>query len=481
MATDKLKRALDHVRQALPPPHAADQSDEQLLRRFLAERDELAFATLVRRHGAMVLGLCRRILGHVQDSEDAFQAAFLVLAQKARTVLNGRALGGWLYTVAYRIAMQGRAANAVRRQKERQVKELPHPAIAPPAPTDWQPIFDRELQHLPEKYRTVLVLCELEGRPRKEIARQLHLPEGTLSSRLAAARRLLAKRLARAGLAVTGGTLTAVLAQATVSAKVSAGLVWSTTQAAALVAAGQLAALTTTAAVLTKGALKAMLMAKLKGTLVLVTAVAMLGLGTMVCSAGSGAGTGQANSGSDTELEALRKENELLKINLRVTLEKIQAQETAIDGLKRQVAEHNKTQQIMVPLAVQNRVFLNTGDAVFLDVGNLTQLPWLQLAGLATPDLFLGNQQYPGAADLTHLSRVANMPANDMVFLPQSYLYFHAAMAPGQPQNPKQTLNQEVEGAVRTLLKNHQQSERQRVLDSLDKVRQKLAAEPVKP
>src|SRR5262249_28602359 len=104
MATNRLHKALDHLRVAFAPP----QSDTQLLARFLTFRDEAAFAALVRRHGPMVLGVCRRVLRHAQDAEDAFQAAFLVLARKAGSVLKREAVGSWLYMVAYRTAQRAR-------------------------------------------------------------------------------------------------------------------------------------------------------------------------------------------------------------------------------------------------------------------------------------------------------------------------------------------------------------------------------------
>jgi RNA polymerase sigma factor (sigma-70 family) len=340
MASNGLNKALDHLRRALPPPDESGLTDDQLLKRFLAERDEIAFATLVRRHGKMVLGLCRRVLGNVHDAEDAFQATFLVLAQKAQSVINHEAVGGWLYTVACRIALEIRAANARRRVRERTVMDVPHPLVPPAESRDWLPLFDRELSRLPEKYRTAIVLCELEGRTRKEVALQLRLPEGTLSSRIATAKRMLAKRLARHGLTISAAALVTMLSEAGASAHVSVSMIWSTAHAATLVAAGQLAALTTPAAALTKGALKAMFIAKLKTASATFAAVAVIGMCSMVWSAGGGSGAAQAGpvQGQVSELETLRKENELLNVNLRVTLETIRALEKELAGLKQTAA-----------------------------------------------------------------------------------------------------------------------------------------------
>src|SRR5262249_49486039 len=123
MKTDRLRRALGHLRATLSPP----EGDGQLLARFLASRDEFAFAALVRRHGPMVLGVCRRVLRHAQDAEDAFQATFLVLARKAGSVRKRAAVGTWLYGVAYNVARRARDMRARRRLREKQVEALPHP------------------------------------------------------------------------------------------------------------------------------------------------------------------------------------------------------------------------------------------------------------------------------------------------------------------------------------------------------------------
>src|ERR1700676_5128514 len=121
MPTNGLRRTLDRLRQALTPQVL---TDEHLLQQFIAVRDENAFATLVRRHGSMVLGVSRRVLGNWHDSEDVFQATFLVLAQKARCVVARQALASWLYMVAYRTALKAKARNDRRRQKERQVEVM---------------------------------------------------------------------------------------------------------------------------------------------------------------------------------------------------------------------------------------------------------------------------------------------------------------------------------------------------------------------
>jgi RNA polymerase sigma factor (sigma-70 family) len=335
MATTGLRKLLGQLHQALPAPGGLP--DGQLLAHFLATRDEAAFAALVRRHGPMVLGVCRRLLGHEHDAEDAFQATFLVLARRGESVVKRESVGSWLHGVACRTALQAAAANARRRARERQVENMPHPEVAPAEPHDWLPLLDRELARLPEKYRAVLVLCDLEGRPRREAARQLGVPEGTVSSRLATARKTLAGRLARHGLAPAGAALAAALAEGAVAAP----LVWSTARAAALVAAGQLAAAPVPAVVLMKGVLKAMFMTRLKRAVGVVLVLLALGGGASVYRAGGAPGTVQAappgkpeGTKPPSEVEALRKENELLKLNLQVVLEKVRAQEDELRALK---------------------------------------------------------------------------------------------------------------------------------------------------
>jgi RNA polymerase sigma factor (sigma-70 family) len=305
-------------------------TDGQLLARFVGARDEASFAALVRRHGPMVLGVCRRVLHDFHEAEDAFQATFLVLARKAGSVVKRDSVGCWLYQVAYHTALEARTMSAWRRARERPTSDLPHPEVAPTEVQDWRPLLDRELSFLPEKYKAAIVLCDLEGRTRKEAARLLAITEGTLSSRLARGRALLAKRLARCGVTLSGGALAVALSQEA-SAAVSAGLVSSTAKVAALVAAGQVAAVSTTAVLLMKGVMKTMLVKKLR--LVAGAVVVLLALGAVgVAYQAGGSGSAQAAPPDKpkNELDALRRENELLKLNLEVVLEKVRAQEAEL-------------------------------------------------------------------------------------------------------------------------------------------------------
>jgi RNA polymerase sigma factor (sigma-70 family) len=237
----------------------------------------------------MVWGVCRRVLGHHQDAEDAFQAVFLVLVRKAATIRNKDKVAHWLHGVAHQTALKARAVAARTRTRERQVPEMPEPMVAEQDRwNDLQPLLDQELGRLPEKYGAVIVLCDLEGKTRKEAAQQLGWPEGTTNSRLARARIMLAKRLARHGLTVSGGALAALLACNTAQATVPPSLKSLTIKTASLVAVGQAVPpglVSVKAASLTEGVLKSMLVAKLKiWTLVVVVAVVLvvgsrLGLG----------------------------------------------------------------------------------------------------------------------------------------------------------------------------------------------------------
>jgi RNA polymerase sigma factor (sigma-70 family) len=322
MSATGLREVLDHLH----------PTDGQLLARFVATREEAAFAALVRRHGPMVFGVCRRVLRHQQDAEDAFQATFLVLARRAGAVLNQESVGSFLHGVAHRTALQAAAASTRRRTRERQVEDMPEPAISPDEPRDWLPLLDRELGRLPEKYRAAVVLCYLEGLSRREAARQLGVPEGTLSSRLATARRRLGRRLASAG--VLGA-----LPPGAALAQVPAPLVWSTARAAAQVAAGHLTAAPAPAVVLMRGVLEAMYLTKLKlvvGTAMILTALVAGGLAYRE-GTGPAAHAAPPEAKAPTDLEALRKENELLKVNLQVLLEKVRAQEAELAALKGKV------------------------------------------------------------------------------------------------------------------------------------------------
>jgi RNA polymerase sigma factor (sigma-70 family) len=284
MANSQLSEVIQHLRRTVLLRDGAGLTDGQLLDDYLHRRDEGALAALVLRHGPMVWGVCHRVLRDHHDAEDAFQAAFLVLVRKAASVVPREMVANWLYGVAHQTALKARAVTAKRRVRERQVTEMPEPATAEPLWNDLQPLLDQELSRLPDKYRVAIVLCDLEAKTRKEAARQLGVPDGTLAARLARGRVMLAKRLARRGLAVSGGALGAMLAQNVASAGVPTLVVSSTIKAATLFAAGQTAAagvISAKAAALTDGVLKSMLLTKLK----IATAVCLIA-GVTLCAVG---------------------------------------------------------------------------------------------------------------------------------------------------------------------------------------------------
>jgi RNA polymerase sigma factor (sigma-70 family) len=260
----------------------AGLTDGQLLERFVAGGDEDAFAVIVRRHGPMVLGVCRRILRDRHDAEDAFQATFLVLVRKAASVMPRELVANWLYGVACHTARKARAVAARRRGRERQVAAMPEPEVSPAELwEELRPLLDQELGRLPPRYRAPVVLCDLEGKTRKEAARQLGWPEGTVSGRLARARALLAGRLARQGLTLSAGALAAALAGSKASACVPASLAVATARGAVPAGAGLATAggmISARALALAEGVVETMLTGKLKFTVVLLLAAVLGGV-----------------------------------------------------------------------------------------------------------------------------------------------------------------------------------------------------------
>ena len=274
MATTPMNRVIQQLRAACGRDTL---TDGELLNRFLSQRDDVALAALVRRHGPMVWGVCRRLLRSHHDAEDAFQATLLVLVQKAATLPNRETVGNWLYGVAHQTAVRMRAMVARRGMREKQVQIMPEPTTAQEYVwNDLAPVVDEELRCLPDKYRVLIVLCDLEGVTRKEVARRLAIPEGTAASRLAAARALLAKRLARRGVVLSGVLLGAVLSQAA-AAGVPALVVSKAIKVASLMTAGQAATgvISVQVAALTEGVLKTMFLSKLKGVLAVMLIVGL--------------------------------------------------------------------------------------------------------------------------------------------------------------------------------------------------------------
>jgi RNA polymerase sigma-70 factor (ECF subfamily) len=288
---------LRFIRKLTAPGSAAENTDAKLLARFVGQQDETAFAALVQRHGPMVLGVCRRVLGDLHDAEDACQAAFLVLARKARSLARPEALGNWLYGVAYRTALKARAEAIRRRARESQVAAR---AVRDPAAElilqELRLLLDDELNRLPAKYRAPFVLCFLAGQTHEEAALTLGCPRKTITTRLTRARERLHARLLRRGLTLSAAAFAAALSRDRASAAGPAtAVVDSTVGAARQIAAGAAPAAGTVSArvaALTEGVLRAMFVTRLKKT-------AMLVLLLTAVATGAGVWTYQALAGGD--------------------------------------------------------------------------------------------------------------------------------------------------------------------------------------
>lgn len=245
MSSSPLGTLLGHLREMGSAHGRMQFTDAELLCGFANRSDEAAFATLVQRHGPMVLRVCRRVLHHDQDAEDAFQATFLVLARSAATIRKRESLASWLHGVACRMAANAKRTEARRRAHEKRAQTALVPD--PDKELHWREVqaaLDEEVRRLPGKYRAVFVSCCLEGESRADVARQLGEKEGTVSSRLAEARRLLQKRLARRGITLSAVLTAIALTQGTGQGEVPAGLARSTVVAAGTLARGGAGAVT---------------------------------------------------------------------------------------------------------------------------------------------------------------------------------------------------------------------------------------------
>jgi RNA polymerase sigma factor (sigma-70 family) len=281
MAGGRIYNLIRFLYRTTAPGEGPDMPDAQLLERFAVTRDEAAFELLARRHGPMVLGVCRRILGDAHDAEDAFQATFLVLARKAASAARSGSAGGWLYTVAYRVALRARARRAGRAGRERPLEEAPMTGPGPAEAAAWREVrglIDEEVSRLPEKYRVPFVLFHLEGRSNAEVAQALGCPVGTVESWLSRARERLRNGLSRRGLQPASGFLAAVALHETALPEASA-------RAARAAAQGATASVSAEATALAGEVLRAATLARIKLVvallLLLTTAAVGLTLGLL--------------------------------------------------------------------------------------------------------------------------------------------------------------------------------------------------------
>ncbi len=270
------------IRRAVEDPRVREASDRDLLRRFSERREAPAFQALLRRHGPMVFDVCRGVLGNEANAEDAFQATFLILARKAASIRKSASLGSWLHSVAYRTALQARAREAARKKTEAKA-----PARPPSEPDDLtlrevRAALHEELTGLPERYRTALVLCYLEGKTQAQAAEQLGLAKSTLKVRLERGKELLKARLVRRGLAPAALLIAATWSAPAASAFFRPALTAATLQAVGLSATGSATpgVISAKVAALSEGVMRAMFMTKMRlvvGLLAVATAVGICG------------------------------------------------------------------------------------------------------------------------------------------------------------------------------------------------------------
>jgi RNA polymerase sigma factor (sigma-70 family) len=265
MTANRLDSVLRHVRNIGGRP-ADDLPDADLLGRFATNRDEAAFAVLVRRHGPMVLGVCQRLLANHQSAEDAFQATFLLLAKKARWLRRPEGLGPWLYGVARRVAHKARSRLRFAVNIE-EVTVTTQSEADPSAAAEWSElrgILDDAIARLPQRYRAPVVLCYLQGLTNAEAAARLRCPLGTVATRLSRARDRLRALLTRHGVAPATGALTAALTPDVTAAFVSDVLLRSTARWAAALAANSAATIPIPILSLTREVAQTMILDKLK-------------------------------------------------------------------------------------------------------------------------------------------------------------------------------------------------------------------------
>lgn len=276
MNDGKMGAVIRHLQNTAAGADAA--TDKQLLQRFTHHRDGPAFATLLERHGPMVLGVCRRILRDLQDADDAFQATFLILVHKANSITRPQALASWLYHTALRTALRAKTRRDHRRNQESVLDDLPAAeATEDLAWHEMRPALDVEVSQLPRKYRDAIVSCYFQEKTYTEAAKNLGLAPGTVSSRLARARDILRKRLSQRGLTLSAGLLITLLSRSALAAAVRGTLREAATAAAVRLVTGQAtlaAAATPSVSILTLEVIRTMYWTKLKfGALVVLGAI----------------------------------------------------------------------------------------------------------------------------------------------------------------------------------------------------------------
>jgi RNA polymerase sigma factor (sigma-70 family) len=290
MASAQLGGVLQHLRRVRETHALGEASDAQLLERFLQQREEAAFAVLLRRHGAMVLSVSQRVLHHTQDAEDVFQATFLLLARKAGSIRKRESVASWLHGVAHRLALKTRTRLLTRQRHEKRAADRLTPVSRAEAWQEVQAALDAALDELPERYRAPVVLCCLEEKSLAEAARLLGRPLATVGTQLARGRKLLRERLTRHGLTLSTAGVVSLLLASAASAATPPALAQATTTAALAVAAGHKAASVCSPRVaeLVERGLQGMFFSKFKWALA--GLIAACGLATIITAYGLASG-----------------------------------------------------------------------------------------------------------------------------------------------------------------------------------------------
>lgn len=424
MSNGRVNHVVLQLRKLAGADYNGSLPDRVLLERFVQERDEIAFAALVDRHGPMVLGVCRRVLRNAHDAEDACQAAFLVFVRKAASIRKAHSVASWLHGVAFRAAAN--LKRKVSRQPEcaSTIDEVPQKETWDPTWSEVRQMLDDEVQRLPPRLQAPVLLCCLEGKTRDEAAEALGWRLSTLRGRLERGRELLRSRLSRRGLSLSGALLTSLLTQNTSTAALPSALLARIAHSAMLEAAGSISTtgiLSTRVAALTEGVLRTMWLSKLRYTTILLLSLSFIGLGgavitrsSLVWSQAEGADADPQSKTAGGERPATRRPTERAADTAQ--LPRLLA-ESRLNLKRLALAMHNYHDafgQFPAPAIYSGQVQLQQGNAaraVFSD-------PFQSFPGAAGPGMMPSsgnvlkerNFQLPGPGDPGMMTRGGGMP-----------------------------------------------------------------------
>ncbi|CAN5482460.1 hypothetical protein BH10PLA2_BH10PLA2_27600 [soil metagenome] len=341
MTTRGMQQALTWARATVLDREAATMTDAQLLNAFLTSRAEAAFEAILRRHGPMIFGVCKRFLPNQHDAEDAFQAVFIVFARRAGSIRPQSQLANWLYGVALKTAKKTRAYLGKKRQRERSVAVVPD--IAEPHNETWTEfwsLLDQELAGLPSIYRGPIILCDLEGKSRRQAAHALGILEGTLSGRLARARKQLAARLRRRGMSLSGAALAAALVGGGASAALPPELAATTTSSIfALTGTTAVAGVALGITSISQGVIRSMIIAKVWQS------SALLAVALVVTGGGIGVLTGKGHHSVQVAASELQTGNQATD-KRKVFLDQVQEELKQIQQAKSRLVREKTVKQV---------------------------------------------------------------------------------------------------------------------------------------